>query len=139
ISAASSHATGDAPGSGYAAAAAPAPTNTPIGGSPVAAVSVVEFSQCANDKPPSTDAGCPGGWINGTLNSNNSHYEEDEVVPQRFVLNVSAPTTLTEHTIHFQYLARKGSSSGHAYDSLATWNYTQGSADRCQGLLPADC
>ena len=33
---------------------------------------VDEFSQCANDQSPSTDLDCPGGWINGTLNSNNS-------------------------------------------------------------------
>ena len=91
----------------------------------------------SNDQPPSTSTACPGGWINGSLNGNNSHYKEDEVVPQRWVLDVTAPGSLTQHTITFRYEARKA--NAHAYDSLATWNYTQSSADRCQDLLPTDC
>ena len=48
------------------------------------------YDQCANDKPPSTASDCPGGWINGILNANNSHYAEDDVTPQRAVLELPA-------------------------------------------------
>src|SRR5438132_1036716 len=77
------------------------------------------------------------GGRSGILPPNNSHFKEDEVVPQRWVLDVTAPGSLTQHTITFRYEARKA--NAHAYDSLATWNYTQVSADRCQGLVPTDC
>src|SRR5947209_6580652 len=46
------------------------------------AVSVVEFTQCSNGAPGTTpSAQCNGGFINGTLNSNNSQYREEDVVP----------------------------------------------------------
>jgi hypothetical protein len=109
-------------------------------GAPLApTISVVDFSQCANGAPPSTSPACPENWINGILNQNNSHYAEDEVVPQRFVVNIPAGAALVDHTITFKYQARKGSADAHAYDSLATWNLTQTDADRCQNLAPADC
>ncbi|HET7078577.1 MAG TPA: hypothetical protein VFM49_14165, partial [Chloroflexia bacterium] len=91
----------------------------------------MDFSQCSNNAFPSTATDCPGGWINGILNPNNSHYAEDNVIPQRWVLDI---TTAGSHTITFRYQARKGNI--HAYDSLATWNYTQVTADRCQGIAP---
>ena len=54
-------------------------------GAPSAPLSaVIDFSQCQNDAPPSTNVGC-SEWINGILNPNNSHYAEDNAVPQRFV------------------------------------------------------
>ncbi|TMD90444.1 MAG: DUF11 domain-containing protein, partial [Chloroflexi bacterium] len=93
--------------------------------------SVQDFAQCANDPPPSTATNCPGSWINGILQATNSHYTEDDVVPQRLDLSVSGSTT---HTVVLSYDAKKG--GVHAYDSLATWNFTQTTADRCQGLDP---
>src|SRR5438093_1515508 len=99
--------------------------------------SVVEFTQCANGVSPSDTAGCSQGWINGTLNANNSHYREDYVVPQRFEVFVPTGGSLTGRTLTFRYETRKGTT--HAYDSLATWNFTQNPADRCQGLTAADC
>src|SRR5207244_7540297 len=63
--------------------------------------------------------------------------KEDEVAPQRWVLELTGPGSLTGHTITFRYEARKA--NAHAYDSLATWNYTQVSADRCQALASTDC
>src|SRR5262249_17243465 len=43
--------------------------------------------------------------------------------------------------ITIKYLARKGQGGvgNHAYDSLATWNYTQANADRCQGIPASEC
>lgn len=97
---------------------------------------VAAFDQCANGSAPSTALDCPQGWINGILHPPNSHYAEDEVTPQRLVLEpASAP--LTGRTVTITYEARKGSI--HAYDSLATWNLTQTAADRCADLNAADC
>jgi uncharacterized repeat protein (TIGR01451 family) len=118
------------------------------GGSVLAAsptdANVSDYQQCANDKPGSagdpTDC-VPQGWINGILNAQNSQYSEDQVTPQRLDLVVPSGGTTTGRTITISYLARKGQGGvgNHAYDSLATWNYTQVNADRCQGLAPADC
>src|SRR5947209_1849723 len=96
-------------------------------------VSVGDYSQCANGKPGTitTPPNACVSWINGDLNAQNSQFHEDQVVPQRLVLTLGKSDTLTDHTITLQYLARKGSASAHAYDSLATWNYTVGNADRC--------
>jgi len=101
----------------------------------------VDYAQCANGAPPSTDLDCPEGWINGILQASNSHYSEDQVTPQRAEVNVpaGAATTVGSHSMTFTYQARKGSAQTHAYDSLATWNWTQTAADRCEGLNPNDC
>ena len=96
----------------------------------------VDYAQCANGKAPSVATNCSDGWINGILNPNNSHYAEDQVTPQRAEVIVPAGTGLA-HTLTFRYQARKGGI--HAYDSLATWNYTQTTADPCQGLATGDC
>ena len=101
--------------------------------------SVVTYDQCANGAPGTTNPStqCNGGWINGDLNKSNSQYAEEQVVPQRLVLsNVTAGAT---HSITLQWEDRKGSAEAHAYDSLATWNYTESSADRCQGLSSTTC
>jgi len=105
------------------------------GGSFVSAAkgpSVADYSQCANGafvagaSDPTTDC---DAWINGILNPNNSQYREDQVTAQRlFVDGLPAG----HHSYDFQYLVRKA--DGHAYDSLATWNTTQTTADPCQGL-----
>jgi uncharacterized repeat protein (TIGR01451 family) len=106
--------------------------------------SVNNYQQCANDKPGSvgdpTDC-VPQGWINGILNAQNSQYSEDQVTAQRLGLDIPAGGPTTGRTITLKYLARKGQGGvgNHAYDYLATWNYTQANADRCQDLLPADC
>ncbi|HXG75484.1 MAG TPA: hypothetical protein VNJ53_02850 [Gaiellaceae bacterium] len=105
------------------------------GAAPGTGASVDEYDQCANGAPPSTSTGCPSGWINGILQGNNSHYSEDEVVPQRVVLELPEGGPTTGRTIEIAYLTRKG--GVHAYDSLATWNTTQTSADRCAGINPA--
>ena len=107
------------------------------GAAPGTDADVKNFQQCANDAPPSTATDCPGGWINGILNANNSHYAEDEVTPQRAILALPKDGPLTGRTVKIDYLARKG--GVHAYDSLATWNHTQTTADRCSDLNPADC
>jgi hypothetical protein len=99
-------------------------------------IDVVSFQQCANGAAPSTETGCVQ-WINGILNPNNSHYGEDQIVPQRAVFLVPAGGPATGRSLTFRFQSRK--SGIHAYDSLGTWNYTQTSADRCQGLAAADC
>ena len=86
------------------------------------------FDQCANGTGTATN--CADGWTNGALNAQNSHYREDQAVPQRLVATFAAAG---EHTITLTYLARE--KEHHAYDSLATWNRTVTEADRCQ-MLP---
>lgn len=107
------------------------------GGGSGTGISVVDYAQCANGAPPSVSTACPSGWINGILNANNSHYAEDQVVPQRMVFTVPAGSPASGRTLTIEYMTRKGST--HAYDSLATWNYTQHTAQRCQGLSNANC
>jgi hypothetical protein len=107
------------------------------GAAPGTEASVDEFQQCANGAPPSTSTACPDNWINGILQTNNSHYAEDDVVPQRVVLELPKDSPTTGRTVEISYLTRKN--GVHAYDSLATWNTTQTTADRCQGLSSADC
>ena len=100
--------------------------------------SYVDFSQCANGALPSTSTACPGGFLaGGTLSNANSHYSEDNVVPQRAVVTLSSGSALTGHSFTFSYEARKGVI--HTYDSLATWNVTQQTADPCQGLATGTC
>jgi hypothetical protein len=89
---------------------------------------VVDYAQCADGKADTSDA-CPSGWINGILNTNNSSYHEDQVTPQRLIVDFPSGAS---HTINLSWLVRKG--DAHAYDSLATWNHTQTDADPCQGL-----
>jgi len=120
-----------------AAAAATLLIVTASGAAPGTGASVTVFDQCANGKPPSTSTGCPEKWINGILNEQNSHYAEDEVTPQRVVLGLPKDGPATGRTVEISYLTRKG--GVHAYDSLATWNHTQTSADRCADVPAADC
>ncbi|MCH8937736.1 MAG: hypothetical protein IIB90_18675, partial [Gemmatimonadetes bacterium] len=83
---------------------------------------VPEFEQCANDAVPSTARGCPGGWINGILNAQNSHYQEDESVPQHLVVEFRGGPQINR-TLEIEFQTLKGGI--HAYDSLASWDYTQ--------------
>jgi hypothetical protein len=98
----------------------------------------VDYAQCANGAPPTVSLACPDGWINGILQATNSHYSEDQVTPQRAEVNIPNGGGGT-HSLTFTWQARKGSAQTHAYDSLATWNYTQTAADRCQNLAAALC
>jgi hypothetical protein len=100
-------------------------------------VTFVDYAQCANGAPGTVSLACPEGWINGILQASNSHYTEDQVTPQRATVNV--PVIGSSHTLTFTWQARKGSAATHAYDTLATWNWTQSAALRCQGLAAADC
>jgi hypothetical protein len=101
-------------------------------------VSVVDYAQCADGTTNDAATNCPGSWINGILQASNSTYHEDEVTPQRAELLVPRNAAPTGHSFSFSYQTRKGSAGVHAYDSLATWNYTQTTADRNQGLNVAD-
>jgi uncharacterized repeat protein (TIGR01451 family) len=100
-----------------------------------ATASVLDYSQCQNGPAGTVQLACDR-WGNGILNSSNSHYAEDQVTPQRLLLSTPSGST---NTVTIRYMTRKGSANVHAYDSLATWNYTQVNADRCQGLKSADC
>ncbi len=102
------------------------------------AVSFVDYAQCADGTADDAATNCPGSWINGILQASNSTYHEDEVTPQRAELLVPTGASLTGHSFTFSYQTRKGSAAVHAYDSLATWDHTQTTADRNQGLNPSD-
>jgi hypothetical protein len=103
-------------GGGFASAAKPGPA-------------VVDYSQCADGTAVPEVLDCPKGWINGILNTNNSTYHENQVTPQRLIVDFPSGA---DHTIDLSWLVRKG--DAHAYDSLATWNFTQTAADPCQDL-----
>ena len=100
--------------------------------------SVTDYAQCQNGNPRSAALDCPGKWINGILNATHSDYSEDQVVPQRALIDYGSAGT--GHSVQIAYLARKsGSATRHAYDYLATWNYTQVNADRCQTPTATAC
>jgi uncharacterized repeat protein (TIGR01451 family) len=102
----------------------------------VPSVTFVDYAQCANGAPPSTSTACPDLWINGILNANNSHYHEGDVTAQRAEVSYPAGAAFTGATMTFKYQSTKGGI--HAYDSLATWNYTQTTANKNQDLNAAD-
>lgn len=96
------------------------------------AVSAQDYAQCANGAP-GTSAPC--SWINGILNGSNSQFHENEVTPQRLMVQFKAIGT---HSVTLRYLTRKA--GVHAYDSLATVETTVAEAlsRRCIGL-PSYC
>jgi len=97
--------------------------------------SVPNFKQCANGAPPSTSTACPSGWINGILQASNSHYAEDQATAQRAILDIPTGGNLIR-TVTLEYQSRKA--TAHAYDSLASWDVTQTTANACQSLTAAD-
>ncbi len=101
-----------------------------------AANDIPVYDQCQIGNPrPVSPLDCDS-WINGILNATHNQYSEDDVVPQRIVLDFGNDAALEdEHSVQIQYMARKDSSGQHhAYDYLATWNYTFVDADACQSL-----
>ena len=65
---------------------------------------VVDYSQCADGKfvegvDEAND--CPKDWINGILNEQNSSYHEDQVTPQRLIVDF---TSGADHTIDLSWL-----------------------------------
>ena len=70
----------------------------------------------------------PAGWQNGDLNSSNSAYAENTVVP--FRATITGMTPGTTHTIDLNYGFAHGSHEG--YDFLATYNATE-PATLCSG------
>ena len=109
----------------------------PLGALPASAAGDADISvydQCYTGDPPVGGQACEG-WTNGILNDSNSDYNEDEVTPQRLVLDFDQTGT---HTIDISYLTFDH--NVHAYDSLATWNHTKTGADRCQDIgAAANC
>jgi uncharacterized repeat protein (TIGR01451 family) len=100
-----------------------------------AADGVSDYSQCEIGDGAGLDC---EKWINGILNATHNTYVEDQVVPQRLVIDYD--DTDAGHTITLSYMTRKDSSGqNHAYDYLATWNHTFVNADRCQNLNPNLC
>ena len=101
-----------------------------------AADGIDDYSQCQIGNP-NAGLDCES-WINGILNATHNNYSEDEVVPQRLVIDFDDTDV---HTVTLSYMTRKDSSgANHAYDYLATWNHTYVNADRCQSLgNPALC
>ena len=96
----------------------------PAQAAPGTEANVVDYSQCANDKPDSgTPNDCtPQGWIFGILNPNNSQYAEDQGTAQRLILDLPRNGPQNDRTLTLKYLVRKG--VHHAYDSLASWDLT---------------
>jgi uncharacterized repeat protein (TIGR01451 family) len=104
---------------------------------PVAAADGIDnYSQCQIGNP-SSGLDCES-WINGILNATHNNYSEDEVVPQRLIIDFD---DTDNHSVTLSYMTRKDSGTqNHAYDYLATWNHTYVNADRCQSLgNPALC
>jgi uncharacterized repeat protein (TIGR01451 family) len=95
-----------------------------------------DYAQCQIGNPRPAGLDCQL-WTNGILNATHNQYTEDEVVPQRLLLNFGSAGA---HSVRISYLARKDSGTiQHAYDSLATWNHTYTGADRCQTPTATVC
>lgn len=96
-------------------------------------ISALDYAQCQNGAPGTTpNPTCTApDWINGVLNANNSQFRENEVTPQRLLVQYK---TAGLHSVTLRYLTRKG--GVHAYDSLASANTTVSNAisQRCKGI-----
>jgi uncharacterized repeat protein (TIGR01451 family) len=93
-----------------------------------------DYAQCQIGNGAGLDCAeeTPAAWTNGILNDTHNDYAEDEVVPQRLQMGF---TPGSSHSVTIRYMTRKDSSGQrHAYDYLATYNYTYVNADRCQEL-----
>ena len=102
-----------------------------------AADGIDDYAQCQIGNPKPAGLDCAEKWTNGILNATHNDYAEDEVVPQRLLMDFGGPGA---HSVTISYMARKDSSGQHhAYDYLATWNHTYASADRCQEPTATDC
>ncbi|HET7689109.1 MAG TPA: hypothetical protein VFK41_01915, partial [Nocardioidaceae bacterium] len=96
--------------------------------------SVDVYDQCQVGNPPVSGDECET-WTNGILNGTHNVYNEDDVTPQRLVMTF--PTAGTQ-SVDLTYLTFDH--GVHAYDSLATWNYTVTNADRCDNIgAPDNC
>lgn len=98
---------------------------------PASATPRIEFHQCINGAKPSTSTACTQ-FDQTTITNANSHYVEDQVVPQRLQLLIPPSNSTTVHKATVEFDTRIN--GVHAYDSLATWNLTQTTANRCQGV-----
>jgi uncharacterized repeat protein (TIGR01451 family) len=97
---------------------------------------ISDYAQCQIGNPRPAGLDCEL-WTNGILNATHNQYAEDEVVPQRLLMDFGAAGS---HTVTITYLTRKDAGTiQHAYDSLATWNYTYTNADRCQQPTATEC
>ena len=76
--------------------------------------SVDNYSQCQIGNP-SSGLDCES-WINGILNATHNNYSEDEVVPQRLVMDFGAAGS---HTVTLKYMTRKDS-SGQRHASISS-------------------
>jgi hypothetical protein len=106
-----------------------------MAGPKASTVSVLDYSQCQNGPAGTVQLACDR-WGNGILNTSNSHYAEDQVTPQRLLMSTTSGSV---NKVTIRYMTKKGSANVHAYDSLATWDFTQRDAEKCQGLKAADC
>lgn len=98
---------------------------------------IEDYAQCQIGNPRPAGLDCAEKWTNGILNATHSQYAEDEVVPQRLLMDFAGPGA---HSVTISYMTRKDSSGQHhAYDYLATWDETYVNADRCQTPTATDC
>jgi uncharacterized repeat protein (TIGR01451 family) len=102
-----------------------------------AADGIDDYAQCQIGNPRPAGLDCAEKWTNGILNATHNQYAEDEVVPQRLLIDFGGPGS---HSVTISYMTRKDSSGQrHAYDYLATWNDTYVHADRCQTPTATAC
>jgi uncharacterized repeat protein (TIGR01451 family)/fimbrial isopeptide formation D2 family protein len=102
-----------------------------------AADGIDDYAQCQIGNPRPAGLDCAEKWTNGILNATHNQYAEDEVVPQRLLMDFGGAGN---HSVTISYMTRKDSGGQHhAYDSLATWNHTYVNADRCQTPTATDC
>jgi uncharacterized repeat protein (TIGR01451 family) len=105
-----------------------------------AADGIDDYAQCQIGNPKPVGLDCAEKWTNGILNATHNDYAEGEVVPQRLLMDFGSGSGGTSHSVTISYMARKDSGGQHhAYDYLATWNYTYVNADRCQTPTATDC
>lgn len=102
----------------------------PVLGAPaLAANPAANLDQCENG-PAASPKACD--WVNGNLNSNNSHYGEGDSVPYRIKFSnlTLGPAT---HTVTIEWDTTK--SGKHAFDYLTTYDRTQ-AGNPCAGVSP---
>jgi hypothetical protein len=93
-----------------------------------------DIDQCANGTfaaPENCNNTWPNNWVNGNLNSGNSHYFEGDSVPYRMVIDGLTPGS-TGNTAVFAWDVTQGDK--HALDYLTDFDRTVGGANPCTGI-----
>lgn len=91
-----------------------------------------DIDQCRNGTA-AVPVVCSGSaWVNGSANSTQAHWAENQFIPYRILITGLTPGP-TVHSLTIGYDAKQGPTQ-HGIDYLGTFNATETSTDPCSGV-----